>query len=175
MTKVTITQDGGLNSFDKSTTTYVNNVVANVGWANPTNMVDGNIATYAHSNTTGENITIDGMDTQFSGFGTISKVEMRVYHKALGVGSPYPKIQIVISSVKGDTYSIPYSASATWSDWQNVTSDTVAPSTWTNAIVNAMQVYIVSADVPPADNLYIYKVEVRVTYSGTLKFKQENL
>jgi len=141
-------------------------------WNDPGNMVDGNIATYASAETNMAlfyqvNNTNNVPSTRTE---TITKVEVRgyTYHSSLGQnGAVRPKFSGGDGSWAVANPQVPFTTPS-WSNWVDVTDDTNAPVTWTWVDVNSMDAEIRAQCREPGDIVFFSKIEIRVTYQGTI-------
>jgi len=147
-----------------------------LGWEdNPEDMVDGDIATTAAATYTNnriqwcdENTCPTDRDT------TITKVEIRAYSSCgNSCGTLTAYLKPIFTAGDGDTHSYlppglgipPY-----WCDWIDITTDTNAPSTWTWADVNSMDVdhWMVKTICGDPNGMFTHRIEIRVTWHDSV-------
>ena len=137
---------------------------------NPQHMVDGSEDTFAHQlNTDDVQLCLSNTCVAGTDLGVITKVELR----ALGAvyGPLYPRV-VTLRPVFGGTndgsdYAHTFSnvRPGTWGDWKNITNDSaISGWKWDDVIE-------LDCDVE-CDNVmlivYVYKVEMKVTYTPYL-------
>jgi hypothetical protein len=139
------------------------------------NIVDGSTSTACNDNNNGHHAYLDGNTCVGTNLGTITKVELRVYHENnYDVNSNrtcYPElIPEFLGSNTGSTYSDGpgnYDGSAgypAWGSYFNITADAQAPATWTWSDVQNLDCDVVTNR--PGGAMNVYQVEIRVTYSS---------
>lgn len=138
-------------------------------WTNlPENMVDGNTVQPAHTGAPNQVQLCNSNTCPGTDLGTITKVEIRCYAHHTYDGHEL-RLRPVLAGGDGDDhdFAIPVWV-GDWCAYQDITSDTNAPSPWTWAAVQGLDVDIVAIDgkgYPYYWDEYCSKVEIRVTYS----------
>jgi len=131
---------------------------------NPAYMVDGDTTTSAGSTTVNDSQALTTNTCNGSKFGTITKVELRAAAGALGTGTI--TLRPVFASGDGDNHNITVTLPTAWSAWQDITTDTNAPSPWDWDDINDGATSYLLCDVVAAEAYdYCAKVEIRVTYT----------
>lgn len=132
---------------------------------NPDKMVDGVLDEYADTNNDGEVQLCNSNTCPATDLGTITKVEIRAY---CGDDGPYDdllRLRPVFAGGDGDNHDMNPPEVPIWSAYVDITSDTNAPSPWTWAAVQALDLdveYVIGTDEAHID---VSKIEIRVTYS----------
>lgn len=142
-------------------TYYFINYISAV-WSLPDFMIDGDILTYGYTASTGATQVLTGNTCPATDLGTILKVEIRAY----GYGDADDLLQLipVFAAGNGDTYGAAPGVNPVWSSYYDITASTNAPSPWTWAAVQALDVQVIFTKTGKANTMRCAKVEIRVTY-----------
>ncbi|GAF72935.1 unnamed protein product, partial [marine sediment metagenome] len=137
----------------------------NVWQGNPEYFVDGNPDTAASTSSNGRvhDVAVHNGSQEITG---ITKVEIRVRGRLSDISGNYYKIYPRFGgSTIGDEYDITdeMKAGPVWSSWQDITSDSQAPTTWTWQDVVDLDVRIIPTIIHTDYAANGYKVELRCT------------
>jgi len=145
-------------------TYYFNDNHASELWeTTPENMVDGTDASYAATTTDGQVHRLIGNNCPGTDLGTITKVELRFY----GYGDVDDQTilrPVFGGSVDGDNHVVVPGTTPEWKAYQDITTDTNAPS-WTWAAVVALDCDVEMNDIAKGNTAHVGEVEIRVTYT----------
>lgn len=130
----------------------------------PDDMVDGIIGV-GHEAVTSDDGDIEKCtDNSCPGtdLGMIAKVELRAH--GAGDGDDKVYLRPIFSGTDGANYTIVLGTTRSWSSYQDITNDGNAPdwSSWTQ--VSGLECDVEYDKVGKGNNMYIGKVEIRVTY-----------
>lgn len=145
---------------------------------NPENMIDGSISTHADSDTENEVQMLDGNTCDGTDLGIIEKVEYRLY-SGHEYQFPYPKpaCKPYFNGTDPGTETEKIYAGVPpgpwWSAYTDITDDTNAPGygLWSWDDVKNLDMRVRAEDTNNTYRVYVYKVEIRVTYRYNEKKK----
>jgi uncharacterized repeat protein (TIGR01451 family) len=148
-------------------TYYFNSYSAGQVWAtNPANMVDGIETSYASTVIQNDVQLLDANNATGIDLGTITSVEIRAY----GYYSSDDLVNLVPifgGANIGDTHAdaVPATTGA-WGSWFNITVDTNAPTIWTWADVQNLDVDVIYIKSGGGQLTYVGEVEIKVLYTS---------
>jgi len=139
-------------------------------WSQPGRMVDDSLATTASLYIPVHGIrnqTLNGNNCTGYDYGPISTVEIRYYgFDDDGSGQiTYINLTPVFPGGEGDVHSTDPSPGGTWCDWQDITTDTNAPATWTWNDIVTLNVNV--SGYSATEVLSVAKVQIRVSGNST--------
>lgn len=150
---------------DDEVTYYFNGYDVTEAWpTTPANLVDGSILTDAATSAPGDVELCNSNTCPGIYLGAITKVELRVFVGNISAAN-HITLRPVFPGGDGDDHTVvatPFVAE--WLAWQDITSDTNAPSPWTWSDVQALDCDVVAPDASGANWTRVRKVEIRVTY-----------
>ena len=135
-------------------------------WTDSEKMIDDILTNYAATSSDGDTEVLDGNTCPGIDLGTIFKVEIRVYGH--GDGDDRIDLTPIFGGVDGDTYQTTPSTVPDWGGYQDITTDTSAPSPWSWSDIQNLDCKVVFEKVAKANIMYCAKVEVRVTFAPPL-------
>lgn len=131
-------------------------------WANPANIVDGSLATYASCASSGDEVIVSSTTSDGTNLGTITKVELRGY----GYGDGNDRIDFSFHVSRDTEYQVTMPASEGWCAYQDVTDDPYINGwTWAKVANAPPYLRLEYAKVKAGNPIYCAKVEIRVTYT----------
>jgi len=147
-----------------STVTYYYNYyrVEEVWESDPSYMTDADEDTTSYTSSDGDMHRCDSNNCPGTDLGTISKVELR--GKLQGDGDDKCYLRPLFGILSGDEHTIIPGTSLAWSDWQDVTNDSNAPSPWGWADVKGMDCVVTYDKVAKANTMYCGMAQIQVTY-----------
>ena len=148
---------------DATVTYFFNAYDINEVWTDPSYMTNGNIENYAYTNTKDKVQLLNANTCPVIDLGPISKVELQAY--GYTADNDYIYIRPVFTGGDGDNHEWIPGTSAAWSGYFGITSDSYAPASWTWTDVENLDVDIQKINERGPDNVFIAKVEIRVTYA----------
>ena len=146
---------------------YFNSYDPGEAWpANPGNMADGSISTYASFNNilgpSSVELCTRNTCPRFCDLGTISKVELRAYGYYSGSQRDIILRPVYGGTEDGDNYTFQPRTESGWSSWFDTASDVETPWSWDD--IRSLDCDVEAEDDFGFWTLYCSKVELRVTY-----------
>ena len=132
---------------------------------NPEDMVDGDTGTEAETEFDGVVQLLTGNTCDGTNLGTITKVELRVHGYARDLFNCSIDLRPVFDGGDGDDHNT--STVNNWSSYQDITSDTNAPETWSWTNVDDLDCDVVGNGA--SFWAWAQKVEIQVTYGGAAR------
>jgi len=133
----------------------------------PANMVDGSTATFASTTTDADVELLTANANSGTDLGTITKVEVQAYaYQSTDTTGSITLTPIFSGTNSGDGHSFNPGTSADWSTYADITSDTNAPSTWTWADVQNLDLNVTWNANAGSNTGYLAQANVRVTYEN---------
>jgi len=143
-------------------TYYFNSWNSNDWWNDPDYMIDNILTNFAYTASGTAALYLDANTCLGTNLGTITKVELRGY--AYGDGGDKLKFTPFLVKFFDNYYTIP-GIEADWTAYVDITNDTDAPSPWTWANIQDLDCIMGYLSVAKANDLYVAKVEIKVTYT----------
>ena len=146
-------------------TYYFNSYDVGTAWTtNPENMVDGDVDTFAGWEASTVEQLNDGNTCPGTNLGTITKVELRLFGKISGGASQF-WLTPAFSGGDGDVHNLgSISFSGDWSSWEDITSDTNAPGSWSWSDVSSLDCLVTA--IENGGSCMASKLEIKVTYTA---------
>jgi hypothetical protein len=148
-------------------TYYFNNYDTGNAWStNPANMVDSNTGTYASTNTDTQVEKLTSNTNSGTNLGTITKVEIRVHGFQDNDTNGYVTLTPVFSGLSngsGHNFNLPKDT-GDWSGYTDITTDPNAPSTWSWADVQNLNLDIAWNVNGTSNTASVSRIDIRVTY-----------
>jgi len=142
---------------------YYFNARGDVVWTDPDNIVDNNLETFGYTATNGAAQVLTGNSCPGTDFGTITKVELRLF--GYGDGDDRIDVTPVFAAGDGATHqTTPVVSPGGWGSYIDITNDTNHPdwSLWSH--IQDLDCKIAFAKVGKGNTVYCAKVEIRVSY-----------